>query len=233
MFISALSKKLLPNTKPRKNKVQQILVGHLTGDLAQVVQGFADVDGEKVACDADGEPVQHIHQAGLRGQECGVVTGVGDYRVVGGQGRRNRGGQCGVQVFQSLPFLGGDAEVLGVRGDEVGFGGGICNRGTLSATSVTVANCTALGGKGGNGVAPGGGSGAGAGPGLGGGLYNDLDAVITCLNVTVSGNLALGGTGGSGTPRHILGRNRAISPKVQRPAEKRYNDDSYGYDVIV
>lgn len=80
-----------------------------------------------------------------------------------------------------------------------GFGGGICNRGTLSATSVTVANCTALGGRGGNGVAPGGGSGAGAGPGLGGGLYNDLDAVITCLNVTVSGNLALGGTGGSGT----------------------------------
>ena len=60
----------LPNTKPRKNKVQQILMRHLTGDLAQVVQGFADVDGEEVAGDADGEPVQHFHQAGLRGQEC-------------------------------------------------------------------------------------------------------------------------------------------------------------------
>ena len=111
----------LPDTKPRKDKVQQILMRHLTGDLAEVVQGFTDVDGQEVAGDADGKPVQHFHQAGLRGQECGVVTGVGDHGVVGRERFGNRCGECGVQVFQSLPLLGGDAEVLGVRGGEVGF----------------------------------------------------------------------------------------------------------------
>ena len=73
---------------------------HLAGDLAQVVQGFADVDGEEIAGDADGEPVQHFHQAGLRGQKCGVVTGVGNYRVVGRQRLGNGSGQGRVQVFQ-------------------------------------------------------------------------------------------------------------------------------------
>lgn len=80
-----------------------------------------------------------------------------------------------------------------------GFGGAIYNSGTLEMTQVTINDCHALGGKGGNGVAPGGGSGAGAGPGLGGGIYNEVDATLTMINCTLSGNRAQGGRGGNGT----------------------------------
>lgn len=80
-----------------------------------------------------------------------------------------------------------------------GFGGAIFNTGTIEMNEVTIANCLALGGKGANGVAPGGGSGAGAGPGLGGAVYNDTGGSTTLVNCTISNNIAQGGRGGNGT----------------------------------
>ena len=43
---------LFPNTKPRKNIPQQIIGADLAGDLAEVVEGFADVHGDEVGSDA-------------------------------------------------------------------------------------------------------------------------------------------------------------------------------------
>jgi CSLREA domain-containing protein len=80
-----------------------------------------------------------------------------------------------------------------------GFGGAIYNAGILDISEVTINSCLALGGKGANGVAPGGGSGGGAGPGMGGAIYNDQGASCTLVNSTISNNKAQGGRGGNGT----------------------------------
>ena len=54
---------LLPDTKLRKNIPQQIIRRDLSRDLAQVMQGAADVDGEEIAGDAVSKPLrtERIH----------------------------------------------------------------------------------------------------------------------------------------------------------------------------
>mgnify|MGYP006076179977 FL=1 len=91
-----------------------------------------------------------------------------------------------------------------------GMGGAIANEGIITIENTTINDCMALGGKGGNGIAPGGGSGGGGGPGFGGAIYNTTDAVGVMVNSTISGNIAIGGRGGSGT--HHQGSGVVSSP---------------------
>jgi len=108
---------------------------------------------------------------------------------------RNLGNLSLIEVGISNSSCEGDG--TGMNGG--GYGGGIYNAGALDLSQVTIQFCLALGGAGGNGVAPGGGSGGGAGPGLGGAIYNDQTASCTLVNSTFSNNIARGGKGGNGT----------------------------------
>lgn len=91
-----------------------------------------------------------------------------------------------------------------------GMGGAIANEGLVTIENTTINDCMALGGNGGNGIAPGGGSGGGGGGGFGGGIYNTTTGEGVMINSTISGNIATGGLGGNGT--HHQGSGVVSSP---------------------
>lgn len=73
---------LLPDTEIRKDIPQQIIRRDLAGDLAEVVQGLADVHGHEVVGDPFVEAAQDGVEALVGATQSFVVAGVGHHRVV-------------------------------------------------------------------------------------------------------------------------------------------------------
>ncbi len=84
---TAFSPCLLPDTKLRKNIIQQIIRGDLSGDLTEVMKGMADVLGQEVVGDLVVDASHYVMQGVLGVDEALVVAGIRDYYIAGFEGR--------------------------------------------------------------------------------------------------------------------------------------------------
>src|ERR1700688_1683312 len=75
---ASIVKRLLPDTKLPKYPAQLFLVGDLAGDLAEKVEGAADIGGEKIAGGIVVETGADILKCGVDFFQCFVMTRIGN-----------------------------------------------------------------------------------------------------------------------------------------------------------
>src|SRR5690606_1102035 len=101
---------LLPDTKLRKNIIQQILRRHLSGNLSQVVQRIPDVQRQQVSGDAVVNTFDDAIQGFVGFYEVVVVTKVGDDNIAGRDVQVVAGENTFFKLVEMRAVRGGDED---------------------------------------------------------------------------------------------------------------------------